>query len=71
MACLFFLSTRTMDFKTLFFFRATVEEMRSAAAAAEAPQPSTNRVNSSMQANLVTNAQPISFTGSPLYDSNV
>lgn len=50
--------------------RASAEEMRSAAAADANLPPPTNRQNS-MQSNLVANAQPISFTGSPIYDSNV
>lgn len=50
-------------------FRASAEEMRSAAAA-DANLPTVNRQNS-MQSNLVANAQPISFSGSPVYDSNV
>lgn len=54
----------------LLLFRASAEEMRQAAAAENVPSTGTNRPNS-MQANLVANAQPISFTGSPLYDSNV
>ncbi|KAJ3632870.1 hypothetical protein MTP99_009853 [Tenebrio molitor] len=50
--------------------KASAEEMRQAAAAETAPTTGTNRPNS-LHANLVTNAQPISFTGPPLYDSNV
>ncbi|RZC35268.1 calcium channel flower, partial [Asbolus verrucosus] len=50
--------------------KATAEEMRQAAAAeANPPTTVTNRPNS-MHANLVTNAQPLSFTASPLYDSH-
>ncbi|KAI4466121.1 hypothetical protein MML48_3g00014938 [Holotrichia oblita] len=51
--------------------KASAEEMRSAAAAdntvvAATPQPNTN-----MRSNLVANAQPVSFTGTPVFDSNV
>lgn len=41
--------------------------MRQAAAAEEA----TKQANTSMHSNLVANAQPISFTGAPVFDSNV
>lgn len=51
-------------------YRASAEEMRQAAAANSNLPPPANRQNS-MQSNLVANAQPISFTGSPVYDSNV
>lgn len=44
--------------------------MRSAAAA-EATVPASTGHPNSMRSNLVANAQPISFTGSPVYDSNV
>ncbi|XP_044266686.1 calcium channel flower isoform X1 [Tribolium madens] len=50
--------------------KATAEEMRQAAAADAVPPSGTNRPNS-MHANLVANAQPISLTGAPVYDSNV
>lgn len=54
----------------LFSFRASAEEMRSAAAVdANLPIPA-NRQNS-LHSNLVANAQPISVTQSPIYDSNV
>lgn len=46
--------------------------MRSAAVAAEAnANPTTNTKPNTMRSNLVENAQPISFTGAPIYDSNV
>lgn len=58
--------------------RATAEEMVAAAAAspgAPAAYPSdANSVgpyNKSMRSTLVDNAQPMSFTGLPHYDSNV
>lgn len=57
--------------RTICTCRASAEEMRQAAAAdANIPPPTANRQNS-MHSNLVANAQPISFTGSPIYDSNV
>ncbi|CAH1129488.1 unnamed protein product [Ceutorhynchus assimilis] len=50
--------------------KATADEMRQAAAAMESNRegPITS---SNMRSNLVANAQPISFTGSPMFDSNV
>lgn len=45
-------------------FRATLEQMRNAAA-------TTDTRNGGRSTNLVNNAQPISFTGPPPYDSNV
>ncbi|KAF2893885.1 hypothetical protein ILUMI_12291 [Ignelater luminosus] len=50
--------------------KASVEEMRSTAAAAEVT-PTSNTKPNTMRSNLVENAQPISFTGAPIYDSNV
>ncbi|XP_018564907.1 calcium channel flower [Anoplophora glabripennis] len=47
--------------------KASAEDMRQAATA----ENSTTRPTSSMHSNLVANAQPISFTGSPVFDSNV
>lgn len=61
------------------FNRATAEEMV-AAAVTETPgdpvppnNPTAGSYNSkqSMRSNLVDNAQPMSFTGLPTYDSNV
>lgn len=50
------------------FSRASAEEMRTAALAAERPPaPKSNTLHS----NLVAHAQPISFTGAPVFDSNV
>lgn len=54
-----------------FIFRATAEEMRQAAAAAEASRQGGVAPSSNMRSNLVANAQPISFTGAPVFDSNV
>jgi len=46
-----------------------------AAAAAEAgtvaPGPTNVQPNSSIHSNLVANAQPMGFTGVPVFDSNV
>lgn len=44
--------------------------MRSAAVA-ESNLPAPSARPNSMHSNLVANAQPISFTGAPVYDSNV
>lgn len=43
--------------------------MRQAAVAENMARPAPN--NSSMRSNLVANAQPISFSGAPVFDSNV
>ncbi|XP_066156127.1 calcium channel flower isoform X1 [Euwallacea fornicatus] len=51
--------------------KASVEEMRQAAAASEAARPSSGVPSSNMRSNLVANAQPISFTGAPVLDSNI
>lgn len=51
-------------------FRATAEEMRQAAAADLEAAPG-SRPTSNMKSNLVDNAQPISFTGAPTFDSHV
>ncbi|XP_060517192.1 calcium channel flower isoform X1 [Cylas formicarius] len=45
--------------------KATAEEMRQAAAAQDSSRPT------NMRSNLVANAQPISLTGAPVFDSNV
>nr|CAI5846316.1 unnamed protein product [Callosobruchus analis] len=47
--------------------RASAEEMRQAAFADNAPKPP----DTGMRSNLVNNAQPLSFTGTPVFDSNV
>lgn len=52
-------------------YRATAEEMRQAAAAAEASRQPGGVTSNNMRSNLVANAQPISFTGAPVFDSNV
>lgn len=51
--------------------KASAEEMRQAAAAAETRQSTTPAPSANMRANLVTNAQPIGFSGAPVFDSNV
>ncbi|XP_049822961.1 calcium channel flower isoform X1 [Aethina tumida] len=50
--------------------KATAEEMRQAAAADLEAAPG-SRPTSNMKSNLVDNAQPISFTGAPTFDSHV
>ncbi|KAF7273104.1 hypothetical protein GWI33_014164 [Rhynchophorus ferrugineus] len=51
--------------------KASAEEMRRAAAASDNRQPKEQTPSSNMRDNLVSNAQPISFTGAPVFDSNV
>lgn len=48
-------------------YRATAEEMRQAAAMENASRPP----NSGLHSNLVANAQPVSFTGPPIFVSKV
>lgn len=55
---------------TILFFRASSEEMRNNAASMSAPNVGPNKPNS-MNSSLVSNAQPMSFTGAPAFDSNV
>lgn len=50
-------------------YRASVDEMRSAAQAPSAPPPPAH--GSNMRSNLMENAAPMSFTGVPAFDSNV
>lgn len=45
--------------------------MRSAAAADNAGVAVTPESKTNMRSNLVANAQPVSFTGAPVFDSNV
>ncbi|XP_022919034.2 calcium channel flower isoform X1 [Onthophagus taurus] len=57
--------------------KATVEEMRANAQAGDqrgvpnANPPTSNTTSTNMRSNLVNNAQPMSFTGPPMFDSNV
>lgn len=51
--------------------KATVEEMRASAGSESFPPPTPSKPFTTMHSNLVENAQPISFSGAPVFDSNV